>query len=258
MRKKFGNRGFTLLELIVVLAILVIVSFIAVPVVLGFQSKSAEQVCKTNRQTLLEQYQIYTVENGSIGFPDYYLLISGELADFRCPDGGTFQCTGSGITAKVTCSIHDKKEEVTEPPIDPTIIPDTNGIPVNNTWPTGATTGGVSKSPGSTYYYEGSHYIQLYPEWIAYGSDPSAYKNVVKISTGPALNIDDWVPVGGSCELLSHFNAKYGVDLKRGDKVTYKGKYYICIGEPMEGMGTKLDPNLYMGIPPNHPWYELK
>ena len=53
------NRGFTLIEIIVVIAILAILSAIAVPRFIGYTDATKEQVCNMNCKTIERAYEIY-------------------------------------------------------------------------------------------------------------------------------------------------------------------------------------------------------
>ena len=121
-------------------------------------------------------------------------------------------------------------------PFDPNVIPETDGIPVLDTWPTEPSTpnsGGSTLRPKSTFIYDGGYYINLYNAWITIGSDPSDYPDIVLIRPGTALDISDWHGVGPyESRKLDEFNSYYGVDIQRGDKVVCNGIYYIFRDEP--------------------------
>ena len=55
--------GFTLIELIAVIAILGILSAIAVPRLTGFKSMAEEKVCDANRKAVERMYSAFLVEN---------------------------------------------------------------------------------------------------------------------------------------------------------------------------------------------------
>ena len=61
--------GFTLIELILVIAILGIITAIAIPRLTGFRSKVEESVCAANRETIQRMYTANLVEN-DIGHAD--------------------------------------------------------------------------------------------------------------------------------------------------------------------------------------------
>ena len=55
--------GFTLVELIVVIAILGIIAAISVPILFGFKSMAEERVCASNRKTVERMYSAFLLEN---------------------------------------------------------------------------------------------------------------------------------------------------------------------------------------------------
>ena len=57
------SNGFTLVELIVVIAILEIIAAIAVPRLTGFKSMAEERICVANRETVERMYSAFLVEN---------------------------------------------------------------------------------------------------------------------------------------------------------------------------------------------------
>ena len=60
---KINNKGFTLIELVVVLVIMSLIASIALPNVVKIQSSAKTQVDKANRQTLLNAVKIYYIDN---------------------------------------------------------------------------------------------------------------------------------------------------------------------------------------------------
>ena len=108
-----NKKGVTLNEVIVVLAILTILSAIAIPRFLGFTATAKEQVCYSNCITIERGYEAYLtfekLEHTDILFSQYLTENNYE----PCPNGGII----SNIDGEVCCSIHSpdsKKEEETE------------------------------------------------------------------------------------------------------------------------------------------------
>ena len=112
MYKKSG--GFTLVELIVVIAILGIIAAVAVPRLAGFKSKAEESVCAANRKTVERLYSTFLLENehGESTFNQFLI----ENFDEVCTVSGVI----SYVDGKIKCSLHEdaSKSDEGEPPED--------------------------------------------------------------------------------------------------------------------------------------------
>jgi len=101
------NNGFTLAEVIVVLAILLIMLVISIPAYLGYVEYAKESVCLANRQKMTEMYHIYLItedqEHTDILFEKYIQ----ENVQNICPSNGSI----SVINDKIQCSIHKSGRE---------------------------------------------------------------------------------------------------------------------------------------------------
>lgn len=106
------SEGFTVIELIVVIAILGIIAVIVVPKLIGYRSLAVERVCETNRDTVATQYEVYLqVENqGQSRFNQFLNENFGEV----CPDSGVINYQ----EGKVKCGIHKSVSDEDGPPGD--------------------------------------------------------------------------------------------------------------------------------------------
>lgn len=111
------NKGFTLVEMIVVLVILSVVAAMAVPALLGFIDKGKEKECQSNRESILLHYaadvQIAKSKNEVFQLKDEI----GERKDsIKCPSGidyndlSDYDSSGGTKIAVIKCEIHGISE----------------------------------------------------------------------------------------------------------------------------------------------------
>lgn len=102
---KRNQKGFTLIELMVVILIIGILVAIAVPLYTKSQARAQESACKANLRTLMGSIAQYAAENGKNPdsldqlVPDYLKSLP------RCPAGGNY--TYDKTKGTVTCSIQN-------------------------------------------------------------------------------------------------------------------------------------------------------
>ncbi|MDO9492804.1 leucine-rich repeat protein [Acetobacterium sp.] len=115
-----NRKGFTLIEVIVVLVILAILAAFTIPTMFGYISNSQEKLCDITRLDMVRLYKTSLINQESsaskAGFESFVKENWGSLS--QCPSGGvyTFEASSDAdgeITAEIQCSIHDATKVLT-------------------------------------------------------------------------------------------------------------------------------------------------
>ena len=99
--KKNNRKGFTLVELLVVVLILATLMAVALPLYLSSVADSSKKTCRANMQSIANAAQAWKVKNRAADFST--LTISALTPDLGatpvCPDGGAYSLSTSGTVA---------------------------------------------------------------------------------------------------------------------------------------------------------------
>jgi prepilin-type N-terminal cleavage/methylation domain-containing protein len=99
--------GFTITELMVVIAVLGVMLAIAIPAYSGSRERSASGACAKNRQLFDQAKQLWMIDQGKVSANE--VLFKDLLPEYIaeppvCPTKGQYALNGLG--AETTCSVH--------------------------------------------------------------------------------------------------------------------------------------------------------
>ncbi len=124
MRSHRRNKAFTLMELLIVVAIIAVLVAIAIPVFGGKLDKAQEAACQANRRSLYAQV---VVEHMLSNRPYSELFDEFVGSAGKCPCGGAFSWEDSGDTGIVHCDYHDDGASGSSPGSSPASSPALHG-----------------------------------------------------------------------------------------------------------------------------------
>ena len=117
MKKNKLIQGFTLVEIMIVVAIIAILAAIAIPNFVNSRKKSQAKACVANMKQIFgasEQWKLA----GNTGVPDIDDLIDAETGFIKaktapaCPAGGTYALTDTDCTCTIGATLGDGYEHV--------------------------------------------------------------------------------------------------------------------------------------------------
>ena len=122
MKKR--NQGFTLVEIMIVVAIIAILAAVAIPNFIKYRADARKQACISNMkqlQTAAESWR--TSQSDALAVPGKDDLVGTETtkyirkvsSEFTCPEGGDYTITSESGVIKVTCTHAEDLKHVLEP-----------------------------------------------------------------------------------------------------------------------------------------------
>lgn len=118
---KTRRKGFTLIEIVIALAILLTLIGVSVLTYTSIQTSSNESICRSQRYEAINLYRIYIADGGNYdvdGATDMEFLVDQLLIneEYRCPAGGVYTWHVSGNNEVcITCSKHGELNQLYTP-----------------------------------------------------------------------------------------------------------------------------------------------
>lgn len=115
--KKKTDRGFSLIELIIAIAILIILTGLLAPQFMKYIEKSRKAACLNNIDVMIQEYQVAMIENQDIK-PEKVLDMMVKRG-MKCPSKGVYSIKHlNDENFLVKCSVHgDGEAESTDPKV---------------------------------------------------------------------------------------------------------------------------------------------
>lgn len=103
-----NKQGFTLIELIIALAVMSVILLIAIPNYSATLDISKEKLCVNHRHEIMDDYKIFSFTDKDLTL-EKFVENSDKYFDkeLKCPSGGTY----SVVDGEIICSIHGKIDE---------------------------------------------------------------------------------------------------------------------------------------------------
>ncbi|MBT9779185.1 prepilin-type N-terminal cleavage/methylation domain-containing protein [Clostridium sp. MCC353] len=102
--KNKHTQGFTLAELLIVVAIIAVLVAVSVPMFMSKKKKTEDTVCQYNRKTLVRQIMLDRMGDDGLSDADAEAVL--EKSDAYCPAGGEYTVQLDELYIKVICDIH--------------------------------------------------------------------------------------------------------------------------------------------------------
>lgn len=110
--KNKDTEGFTLAELLIVVAIIAVLVAVSIPILMHSLENTKKTVCESNRRTLVRQIVLERMEDEGFDEADAREVL--EKSDAYCPAGGEYSVTVNELLVKVECDKHGGSSGGTE------------------------------------------------------------------------------------------------------------------------------------------------
>lgn len=218
--------GFTLMEVLLVVAVMAVLVAVSIPTFTSYLEKSRESVCLANRRILLGAvYADYmSGYHGSLEESFNSIYQGADDANYVCPDAGTYYWVSDSETSgHIECTYHDGTGG---PGGGDTTYPGTNIVIEDNYWPVDSDfveswSTVTVEAAGIFRYTDGNYYIV----------SKSVVLTKSQAATGPGGDAYGWYCTQRITGRIVTFSSdsEQKSDLSRGDICQAGGDYYVFI-----------------------------
>lgn len=226
-KKQVGLQGFTLVELVVVIAVLGILAGIAIPRFMAQLEAARKETCLANRSILAKELAVFEAVGGDTEAYFQEQLKNSVASRFHCPSKGVYTLAADHIQVNCSLTEHGGTGSAEE-------TPDTKPEPTPN--PGGS---GIAQDPGAdkNYIYDGTVDYEAHKRY-EFGDlvviDGIIYKCMnadksASINPGEhkADSYDTWFAVGTTDGSPIDWNSNAYLRYELGTIITYGGKTYM-------------------------------
>lgn len=244
-----GKKGFTLVELLVVLVIMAILAATVIPSMFGFVDKSKETLCQVNRQIIQRGWQYAKVFDPDMTLAEYFSSDDEYKDGAECPSGGVYTVSGNFISCSIHGSDADSGDTGTSGGGGTATMPGTD-IPVTsqNYWPTQDqyinSWDRISLQPGGIFMYTDGNYYVITKQ-ISIGKEDA--------ESGPGGTVLCWFAtekITGKVYTEADFDSGNQMStLSRGDICKMGNEFYVFIDGGSWGKRPDISPGQWYKLP---------
>ena len=240
-----NSKGFTLIELIVVIVIMATLAAFIVPIYTSYIEKSRQSVCLANREELAREVYIeYSLGNYASLADCFTSVYTSHGSANICPSSGIYTwVSDTSTTGHVVCSYHDGTGSSGS---SSSVYLGTTSVIQPSTWPTDNlfqnSWSSVSISPSGIFLHtDGDYYVVT----------KSVTLTKSQASSGPGGEVYNWFAtqkLTGNIVTYSS-NSEQKSTLSRGDICKVGNDYYVYIDGGSWAYGPNVSANQWYKLP---------
>jgi len=235
------KKGFTLVETIVVVAIVAILAAVLIPIVTRYVFNANKVACEANRATILRLYQVHQVMHQECTLQEFLDGSAPDAPDIskaKCPSGGVYSVDGS----KILCSVHDAEEEENN---DSQTYSGTSIVIQSSYWPKDSDYAGegdlITVNPGGVFQYSDGNY---------YVVNQAVSMDQHQAASGPGGAVYNWfVTQKLTGNIMTFAEGVNDMTVVRGDLCQVGEDYYVFVDGGNVGHPPDVSPGQWYKLP---------